>query len=114
VAIRTESEPTGDPDSIHHHRTQNSETELVAVDDEPLWKTVLNWGVIAMFFTMPLIVMCVQIYALSHPKWLSQQLPQSEFKHLIEFQRYLAFLVFGLSGLRTWEHMRNGKHNGAK
>jgi hypothetical protein len=29
VAIRTASKPTGDIDFVHHHRSENSETELV-------------------------------------------------------------------------------------
>ena len=78
------------------------------------WKTLLNYGAVIMFLTMPVVVMVIQIFALAYPSWLSQQLPQEEFKHLIEFQRALAFLVFGLSGLRTWEVVKekNGKHNG--
>jgi len=76
------------------------------------WKTILNYGAVIMFLTMPLLVMCIQLIALAFPKLLSQELPQTEFKHLIEFQRALAVLVFGLSGLRTWEvvhNHRNGK-----
>ena len=81
----------------------------VTAKGEPLWKTVLIWGCVIMFLTMPVLVMVIQLYALENPKWLSQELPQSEFKHLIEFQRALAILVFGLSGLRTWEFVSNGK-----
>jgi hypothetical protein len=77
--------------------------------EEP-WKTFLNWSVIIMFIAMPVLVMVIQLYALSHPAWLSSQLPQTEFKYLYEFQRALAILVFGLAGLRTWEVVKNGKH----
>jgi hypothetical protein len=77
--------------------------------EEP-WKTFLNWGAVCMFFGMPLIIMVIQIFALMFPKWLSQELPQTEFKYLYEFQRALAILVFGLAGLRTWEHVKNGNH----
>jgi hypothetical protein len=78
--------------------------------EEP-WKHFLNWGAVIMFLGMPLLIMVVQLLALSFPGWLSKELPQSEFKYLYEFQRALAVLVFGLSGLRTWEvvHERNGK-----
>lgn len=79
--------------------------------EEP-WKTFLNWGVVVMFLGMPVVITILQIFALAYPKWLSKELPQTEFKYLYEFQRALAILVFGLSGLRTWEVVKekNGKH----
>jgi hypothetical protein len=81
--------------------------------EEP-WKTFLNWGVVSMFLGMPMLVMLVQLLALTFPGWLSKELPQTEFKYLYEFQRALAVLVFGLSGLRTWEvvhERKNGERN---
>lgn len=79
--------------------------------EEP-WKRFLNWGAVIMFFGMPLLVMTIQLLALAFPNVLSQSLPQTEFKYLYEFQRALAILVFGLAGLRTWEHVsHNGKAN---
>lgn len=83
------------------------------MNSEEPWKTFLNWGAVIMFFSMPLLIMVIQITALMFPTWLSKELPQSEFKYLYEFQRALAILVFGLAGLRTWEHVHNGK-NGTK
>lgn len=78
------------------------------------WKTLLNYGAVIMFLGMPILVMTLQIMALHWPEFLKHELPRSEFKHLIEFQRALAILVFGLSGLRTWEVVKekNGTHNG--
>lgn len=78
--------------------------------EEP-WKTFLNWGVCVMFLGLPLLVMFIQLLALAFPGFLKDSLPQAEFKYLYEFQRALAILVFGLSGLRTWEvvhERRNG------
>jgi hypothetical protein len=74
--------------------------------DEP-WRIFLNWGAVIMFFSMPLLVLVIQLAALQFPNWLSKELPQTEFKYLYEFQRALAVLVFGLAGLRTWEHISN-------
>jgi hypothetical protein len=81
--------------------------------EEP-WKHFLNWGAVLMFLFMPILIMVIQLCALAFPGWLHDALPQSEFKYLYEFQRALAILVFGLSGLRTWEVVKekNGKHNG--
>lgn len=75
---------------------------------EQPWKTFLNWSAVCMFFGMPLLVLLIQLAALQFPNWLSQQLPQAEFKYLYEFQRALAILVFGLAGMNTWEHVKNG------
>jgi hypothetical protein len=77
--------------------------------EEP-WKRFLNWTAVIMFFAMPLLIMFIQLLALAFPSVLSKELPQSEFKYLYEFQRALAILVFGLAGLRTWEHVHNGKN----
>jgi hypothetical protein len=81
---------------------------------EEKWKRFLNWGAIIMFFSMPLLILLIQLLALTFPSWLSQELPQTEFKYLYEFQRALAILVFGLAGLRTWEHVKNGHSNNKK
>jgi hypothetical protein len=56
-----------------------------------------------MFLMTPVVITFLQIYALTHPGWLSKDLPATEFKYLYEFQRALAILVFGLAGLRTYE-----------
>jgi hypothetical protein len=83
------------------------------VKEEP-WKHFLNWGAVLMFLFMPILIMVIQLFALAFPTFLKEALPQNEFKYLYEFQRALALLVFGLSGLRTWEVVKekNGKHNG--
>jgi len=84
--------------------------------EEPLWKTVLNWGTVITFLTLPLVIMSIQIYANTHPGWwewaekgLTQSERQERFAYLYDFMRNLTILVFGLAGLRTWEHIKNGK-----
>jgi len=94
------------------------------MNNEPLWKTVLNWGTVVVFFTLPLFMMCVQIYANTHPgwwQWHEKNLTPAErldrFRYLSDYMRNLTILVFGLAGLRTWEHMKqngNGKQDGTK
>jgi ABC-type transport system involved in cytochrome bd biosynthesis fused ATPase/permease subunit len=81
--------------------------------EEPLWKTVLNWGAVILFLTLPLIIMTIQLYILLSPKWMPEAAKYREhFKYLGDFLRNLAVLVFGLSGLRTWETVKqNGKHH---
>jgi hypothetical protein len=58
--------------------------------------------------------MTLQIIALHWPDFLKHELPRAEFKHLIEFQRALAIVVFGLSGLRTWEVVHERKNGNNK
>ena len=55
--------------------------------------------------------MVIQILALTFPGWLHEALPQTEFKYLYEFQRALAILVFGLSGLRTGKWLKKEMEN---
>jgi hypothetical protein len=75
---------------------------------EPLWKLVLNWGVVVTFLTLPMVVLCIQMYGRTHPNWMNTDNPE-HFKYLMEFQRNLTILVFGLAGLRTWEQVKNNK-----
>jgi hypothetical protein len=80
--------------------------------NEPLWKLALNWGAVITFLTLPLLIMVIQLYVLSHPTWIPNPEKYADhFKHLSEFQRNLTVLVFGLAGLRTWEAI---KSNGVK
>jgi hypothetical protein len=76
---------------------------------EPLWKTVLNWGTVITFFTLPAFLITVQIYSHTHPDWW-QHTPQEQdrFHYLNDFLRNVTLLVFGLAGLRTWEQIKNG------
>jgi hypothetical protein len=86
-----------------------------SVKQEPTWKTVLNWGVVILFLTLPLIIMTIQLYILVHPTWMPRAANYREhFSYLKNFMNTLAMLVFGLSGLRTWETIKqngNGKEN---
>jgi hypothetical protein len=80
--------------------------------NDPLWKLVLNWGVVVTFLTLPLVLMTIQLAILSHPNWISDpQRYEKSFSYLLDFQRNLAILIFGLAGLHTWEQVKNGKTN---
>jgi hypothetical protein len=82
---------------------------------EPTWKLFLNWGVVVTFLSLPLVLMTIQLYIIAHPDVIPDPTKyRDHFKYLIEFQRNLAILVFGLAGLRTWEQIRNGNHSNGK
>jgi hypothetical protein len=71
---------------------------------EPYWKLALNWGAVVTFLTLPLIIMTIQLAILSHPDWIADPKQyEKNFNYLLEFQRNLAILVFGLAGLRSFE-----------
>jgi hypothetical protein len=78
---------------------------------DPLWKTVLNWGTVVTFLSLPLVVFIVQMWARTHPGWMTTENPQ-HFHYILDFQRNITILVFGLAGLKTWENVKqNGKNN---
>ena len=82
--------------------------------NEPLWKTVLNWGAVIVFFILPIGMLIVHVYALTHPGWVSKPLSGKEeydFNYLFSLQRDTTFLVIGLAGLKTWEVIKNGRQN---
>src|SRR5262252_7293006 len=87
---------------------------------DPLWKTVLNWGTVIVFLTLPIFIMSMQLYVNTHPgtwTWVEQGLTPEQhnarFQYLYDFIRNVTVLVFGLAGLRTWENIKqNGVNNG--
>jgi hypothetical protein len=78
---------------------------------DPLWKIVLNWGAVIIFLTLPLVIFMFQLWNWIHPGFL-QLGPNVEanVEYLREFLRNITILVFGLAGLRTWEHIKNGNN----
>jgi hypothetical protein len=71
--------------------------------NEPRWRTVLYWGTVISFFTLPLLVFCIHLTLIGYPQVLGGNVlgHGGEFKYLFEFHRTLAALVFGLAGLHT-------------
>jgi hypothetical protein len=70
---------------------------------EPMWKLTLNWGVVITFLSLPLVLMSIQLFLLSHPSVIvNAEHYRDHFKYLVEFQRNLALLVFGLAGLEKF------------
>ena len=79
-----------------------------------MWKTVLNWGAVITFLTLPLFILSVQLYNWTHPGFMMANPERIEKlrEFLAEYMRNVTILVFGLAGLRTWESIKaNGKPN---
>jgi hypothetical protein len=75
---------------------------------EPRWRTVLCWGAVMCFFSLPLTAFIIVVYGTTigsvgflDPKELVF------FREFVPFEATLATLVFGLAGLNTWDK-RNG------
>jgi hypothetical protein len=69
---------------------------------EPRWRTVLNWGAVVTFFTIPLIVFVLHVIS-EEPGviWLHFNEHLREYVWLDHFYGVLTALVFGLAGLDT-------------
>jgi hypothetical protein len=78
---------------------------------EPLWRRVLCWGAIGLFFGLPLMVFFLQIVAIQSPWFRLEERDLDEFRYLGIFESTLAALVFGLAGLNSWDKKNgNDKH----
>ena len=75
------------------------------MNQEPLWKTVLYWGTVITFFTLPMLVFVIHLVLIGWPEALHGNAGAhlGEFKYVFEFHRTLAALVFGLAGLNSWD-----------
>jgi hypothetical protein len=70
--------------------------EFRATAGEPLWKMILNWGTVIVFFALPIAALLGWL----HPERLD---------YLREYMRSITLLVFGLAGLKTWEQLGKKK-----
>jgi hypothetical protein len=74
---------------------------------ESLWRRVLVWGAIGLFFGLPILAFILQIIAIQSP-WFRLEEYLADFRYLGVFESTLAALVFGLAGLNSWDK-KNGK-----
>jgi len=83
---------------------------------DPLWRTVLYWGTVVSFFTLPFLVFSIHLALIGYPGILHGNAPghAGEFKYVFEFHRTLAALVFGLAGLHTGEVIAAAKRSDLK
>jgi hypothetical protein len=74
--------------------------------EEPLWKTVLCWGAVITFLTMPLFLFALHVVS-NEVSWLHFREHLSEYKYLGTFFQTVTALVFGLAGLNTLSPLIN-------
>jgi hypothetical protein len=79
---------------------------------EPRWRTVLNWTAVATFFTMPFVVFWLRFFSIQY-HWEVEK-HWGEFKGLGSVFQTITALVFGLSGLRSFDKAWEAKHNNHK
>lgn len=82
---------------------------MVAIN-EPKWREVLCWGVVATFLTLPLVILALGI--LSHAFGWNLTEHIRDFKFLGAYFQSVTALAFGLAGLNTADKFlvqKNGK-----
>ena len=79
--------------------------------NEPRWKTVLCWGAIVAYLTVPLITYALIVIAVEVPEFhLNEHL--KDFAGLGQWFQTLTALIFGLAGLHSFDRFveqKNGK-----
>jgi hypothetical protein len=83
------------------------------MNNEPLWKTVLCWGAVITFLSLPLIVFVLNVVSIEL-SWLHTNEHISEFKFVGQFFQSLTLLVFGLAGLNTFSPIINRPNGSSK
>jgi ABC-type Fe3+ transport system permease subunit len=76
---------------------------------EPRWRTVLCWGAVLTFFSVPMVGLGILVMA---DYWPNIRNHLAEYKFIGPFFQSVTALVFGLAGLNTTEKYfteKNGK-----
>ena len=81
--------------------------------DEPRWRSVLCWGTVLTFLTMPLAVLLIAISSRIYG-WLGVEEHLKGYKFLGTFFQSVTALVFGLSGLRSLDKYVETKNGNGK
>ena len=81
------------------------------MSDEPQWKTVLCWGVVIAYLTVPLVTYIMIVVSIETP-WLHTNEHLKEFAGLGAWFQALTALIFGLAGLNSWDKTVYQKYNG--
>lgn len=76
---------------------------------EPRWRTVLCWGAVLTFFTVPMAGLGILMMA---DYWPNIRNHLAEYKFIGPFFQSVTALVFGLAGLNTTEKYFTEKANG--
>jgi hypothetical protein len=72
------------------------------------WRLTLCWGTVLIFLMLPLSILVV---AFLHPEFASDV---REYKFLTKFYESITALVFGLSGLRSFDKYVEHKNGNGK
>jgi uncharacterized membrane protein len=72
------------------------------MNDDPKWRTVLNWSAVITFFSAPFLIFILQIIGEQSP-WFKFEQHIKEFAWLGPFYTSVTALVFGLAGLNSWD-----------
>lgn len=79
--------------------------------NEPRWRTVLCWGAVIAYLTVPLITYALIVISIEVP-WLHTNEHLQEFKGFAGWFQTLTALVVSLAGLNSWDKTVERKFNG--
>ena len=74
--------------------------------NEPRWRTVLCWGAVITFLSVPLLVFILHLIS-DEVSWFHFSQHLSEYKFMVPFFQSITALVFGLAGLNSWDKRTN-------
>ena len=81
------------------------------MQNEPLWRTVLCWGTVITFLTLPLVCFVLEVISEEEQvTWLHFNEHLKQFNWLVPYFQSITALVFGLAGLNSFDKSRNGKN----
>jgi len=86
------------------------------MNSEPRWRSVLCWGAVITFLTLPLLIFIMAL-ASREFGWTEFEQHIREYKFLGAFYQSITAMTFGLSGLRSLDNyvtIRNGGKPSAK
>ena len=77
-------------------------SELVPEPREPRWRTLLCWGSVILYLTLPITILSVRLLSDHFPEYHWAE-SLSEAKFMVPYFTSLTALVFGLAGLNTFD-----------
>lgn len=80
---------------------------------EPAWRTLLCWGSVLTFLSLPLIIFAMAL-ASREFGWTDFEQHIKEYKFLGNFYQSITALTFGLSGLKSLDRFVETRTNGQK
>jgi hypothetical protein len=80
---------------------------------EPLWRSVLCWGAVITFLTLPMLIFVLVFISTEFP-WPHFEEHIGHYKFLAPFYQSVTALIFGLAGLNTFDRHATARNEAAQ